>query len=65
MPPPFSMWLLANSVIGFGFNALWGYLFGWKAVAWLLFGTLLGMGYHPCAGHFIGEHFEWNLGYDS
>jgi len=30
---------------------------GWSAILYLLFATLFGLGFHPCAGHFIAEHY--------
>lgn len=30
---------------------------GFNAILYLLFATLFGLGLHPCAGHFIAEHY--------
>jgi len=30
---------------------------GWHAILYLLFSTFFGLGFHPCAGHFIAEHY--------
>ena len=41
------------------------HFFGWKAVAYLMGSTLLGMGFHPCAGHFIAEHYIFTEGQET
>jgi len=30
---------------------------GWSAILYLLVATFFGLGFHPCAGHFIAEHY--------
>jgi len=47
------------------FNFLIVYFFGWKSLAYLVAGTLLGLGIHPCAGHFIAEHYELTPGVET
>lgn len=39
------------------FNSTIYYYFGSSALVYMLFGTLAGLGLHPCAGHFIAEHY--------
>jgi sphingolipid delta-4 desaturase len=34
-------------------------LFGTKALFYLMVGSLLGLSIHPCAGHFLAEHYVW------
>jgi sphingolipid delta-4 desaturase len=42
----------------FHFGGVW-------ALVYLLVGTFLGAGVHPVAGHFIAEHYEFILGYET
>jgi len=58
-------WELMNHVTQYSFDLFILYIWGWKALAYLVIGTLLGMGLHPCAGHFIAEHYEFTKGYET
>ena len=51
------------SVLAFDFFVwqAWGH----KAALYLIVGTLLGMGLHPCAGHFIAEHYMFIKGQET
>lgn len=42
------------------FDLVIWYCYGLKGLAYLILGTLLGMGIHPCAGHFIAEHYVFS-----
>jgi sphingolipid delta-4 desaturase len=41
------------------------YFCGWRGVAYLVASTLLGLGLHPCAGHFVSEHYVFTEGYET
>jgi len=57
-----SKWELVNWVTQMSFNWFIVTYFGWKSFAYMIFGTLLGLGLHPCAGHFVAEHYELTPG---
>jgi len=40
-------------------------LFGSKALCYLVIGSILGCGLHPLAGHFVGEHYLWDIRYET
>lgn len=55
--PPLSRDLVANWVVQLLFNALWVHWFGWGSYVYLV-SCVLGAGsLHPCAGHFVSEHY--------
>lgn len=56
---------VVNFVVQMAFNAYVINTYGFWAFGYLLFGALLGMGFHPCAGHFIAEHFEFVKGFET
>lgn len=64
-PKPFRFWEGLNWVCCALFDTLIIYYFGPKAFFYLLFGTLSGLGLHPCAGHFIAEHYEFVAGMET
>lgn len=64
-PKPPTKWQIANTVVQFAFNAWIAKTFGWVALGYLIGGSLLGTGLHPCAGHFIAEHYEFMKGYET
>lgn len=55
-------WKFFNFAFQFAFDATILYFWGFKSLAYLILGSVLGMGLHPCAGHFIAEHFVFTQG---
>lgn len=37
-------------------SVMW-YISGFHSILYMLFSTFFGLGFHPCAGHFIAEHY--------
>jgi len=64
-PKPFQSWEGWNFLVQYSFNAAIVYYFGFRSMAYLTAGTLLGLGLHPCAGHFIAEHYEFITGQET
>lgn len=56
-PPPISKDLLYNVMIQMLFNCVLVFHSGLKPVLYLLVCVLLAGGLHPCAGHFLSEHY--------
>ena len=56
-PKPKSTMELINIVYIIAVDALIAYCWGVSSLAYLFISTYFGMGLHPCAGHFIAEHF--------
>jgi len=52
-------------VIQISFDLLILYAFGGKALAYLGLSSILGLGLHPCAGHFIAEHYVFVPGQET
>ncbi len=48
---------LINWFVQVTFNAVVCYTWGWRPLAFLLLCIVLAGGLHPCAGHFISEHY--------
>ena len=48
---------LMNWVSQIAFDALVFYMWGWRPLFYLVFCIFLAGGLHPCAGHFISEHY--------
>jgi len=61
-PKPPAKWEMINWATQFTFNFLIIQYFGGRSFAYLIAGTLLGLGLHPCAGHFVAEHYELTPG---
>jgi len=51
--------------IQLSFDALIVYFFGLKSLAYLGLSSVLGLGLHPCAGHFIAEHYVFVQGQET
>ncbi|CAH0486226.1 unnamed protein product [Peronospora farinosa] len=56
---------VVNLVACFSYNYIIYLYGGLSGLLYLLIGTLLGCGIHPVAGHFIAEHYEFVLGYET
>ena len=54
---PFTNLHLANVVAQFAFDALIVRYLGGKALAYFILSSFLAGSLHPCAGHFIAEHY--------
>ncbi|KAJ9122420.1 hypothetical protein QFC22_001845 [Naganishia vaughanmartiniae] len=52
-----SLYHLLNLVAIIGIDALIVYTFGWYPLFYLLFSSFFAGSLHPCAGHFIAEHY--------
>jgi len=46
-------------------DAIVYYFFGFWGLLYLISSLLLGMGIHPCAGHFIAEHYVFEAGHET
>jgi sphingolipid 4-desaturase/C4-monooxygenase len=55
-------WEAVNAVCCVAFDVAVVLILGPKALFYLLLSTLLGTGLHPCAAHFIAEHFVFVAG---
>lgn len=55
-------WEVINFAVQIGFDLVVIYFWGVKSLIYIIAGTLLGLGLHPCAGHFIAEHYEFTKG---
>jgi len=64
-PKPFIFKEGVNFFIVGAFNLLVTHYFGIKIWAFNVFSGLLGMGLHPCAGHFIAEHYTFAEGQET
>lgn len=58
-----SEWI--NVVVVVAFDAVIVATMGYKSMAYLLIGTILGLGFHPCAGHFVAEHYIFTEGHET
>lgn len=52
-----TMMHILNWVSQIAFDAVIYYFWGWKPLFYFVFCILLAGGLHPCAGHFISEHY--------
>lgn len=58
-------WEIINQVTQFIFDGIVVYYWGYKALVYMVAGSLLGLGLHPCAGHFIAEHYQFVKGQET
>jgi sphingolipid delta-4 desaturase len=60
-----TIWEAINLGSVFLFDYLVANYIGGRAITYLITGTLLGLGIHPCAGHFIAEHYVFSSGQET
>jgi sphingolipid 4-desaturase/C4-monooxygenase len=53
-------WHLINLVAQLTFDYIFVSLFGGKALLYLIMSSFFAGSLHPCAGHFIAEHYLWD-----
>ncbi|KAF7291868.1 Sphingolipid delta(4)-desaturase [Mycena indigotica] len=53
-------WHLLNFIIQLVFNYLLVSTFGWRPLVYLVMSSFFAGSLHPCAGHFIAEHYLWD-----
>ncbi|TDH70388.1 hypothetical protein CCR75_006308 [Bremia lactucae] len=58
-------WEYINAAVCLSYDCLIYVYGGLSGFLYLLLGTMLGCGIHPVAGHFIAEHYEFTLGYET
>lgn len=58
-------WEIFNEIVQITFDLAIIYFWGWKSFLYLTVGTILGLGLHPCAGHFVAEHYEFTKGFET
>ncbi|KAG5417861.1 DES1 [Candida metapsilosis] len=51
---------LLNVFHQLAFDYIWVNLFGWKSFGYFIMSSFLAGSLHPCAGHFIAEHYVLN-----
>ena len=54
------MWHLANLVVQVIFDVIVVKLMGPRALGYFLMSSFLAGSLHPCAAHFIAEHYLWD-----
>ncbi|KAH8144547.1 uncharacterized protein LAJ45_11444 [Morchella importuna] len=54
---PFTGLHFLNLVVQLGFDAILVWSCGWNSFAYLIMSSFLAGSLHPCAGHFIAEHY--------
>jgi sphingolipid delta-4 desaturase len=57
---PFSQLQLFNLFAQLAFNFCLGHFVGWNALIYLAMSSILSGSLHPCAGHFIAEHYVFS-----
>jgi sphingolipid delta-4 desaturase len=58
-------WAMANTACCLAFDMAIFYLIGGRGLTYLFAGTWLGLGLHPCAGHFVAEHYVLTPGHET
>lgn len=53
-------WHLANLLIQIVFDTILVRTVGWTPLLYLVFSSFFAGSLHPCAGHFIAEHYVWD-----
>jgi sphingolipid delta-4 desaturase len=61
----FTVWHAINWVAQVAFDVTLWYFFGWGAMSYLIASVLIAMSLHPCAGHFIAEHYVFVEGFET
>jgi len=54
---PVNVWHLLNLATCMTFNAVMVHYFGWNTILYLVLSTFMAGGLHPCAAHFLAEHY--------
>ncbi|GAA5972949.1 hypothetical protein JCM11641_000335 [Rhodosporidiobolus odoratus] len=54
-------WIVGNMITQLAFNALVVKCFGWMPMLYFLLSSHMAGSLHPCAGHFIAEHYLFDL----
>jgi sphingolipid delta-4 desaturase len=55
-----TIWHLINIAAEFSFEILLVKLFGVRPLIYLIMSSFFAGSLHPCAGHFIAEHYLWD-----
>jgi len=53
-------WHLYNLLVQIAFDALCVKVGGWSVLAYFIMSSFFAGSLHPCAGHFIAEHYLWD-----
>jgi sphingolipid delta-4 desaturase len=61
----FTQWHALNWAVQFAFDAAVVSAFGWGPIRYLLLSAYLAGSLHPCASHFIAEHYVFVEGYET
>lgn len=64
-PKPLNQWHFLNIATQLTFDVILFYNFGIGPFIYFLASAFLAGGYHPCAGHFIAEHYTFVPGYET
>jgi sphingolipid delta-4 desaturase len=55
-----TIWHFINIVVELAFNVLFAKTFGISSLVYLILSSFFAGSLHPCAGHFIAEHYLWD-----